>query len=75
MALTLKTLVRKCCANRQMLSRRDYTRMDSDVLAENQRIERMGSNQIKAYNLVLRNMTKMYGSFLAVNGLSLAVAP
>lgn len=49
------------------------TEVDSDVLAENKRIDGMGINQIKGYNLVLRCMTKYYGSFLAVNNLSLAV--
>lgn len=46
---------------------------DYDVYEENLRIERMGTNQIGLFNLVLRGMTKYYGQFLAVNNLSLAV--
>jgi ATP-binding cassette subfamily A (ABC1) protein 3 len=47
--------------------------MDSDVQAEKQRVEHMGEYEIKANNLVIRNMTKFYKKFLAVNQISVGV--
>lgn len=67
------TLYERLIAKKPPRKERKNWEFDSDVLAENQRIGRMGNNQIKRYNLVLRCMTKYYGTFLAVNNLSLAV--
>lgn len=47
--------------------------LDMDVWEEKTRIDRMGINQINSLNLVLKCMTKYYGTFLAVDNLSLAV--
>lgn len=55
------------------IEERDETIMDSDVMEEHARIKKMSFQQIGNYNLVLRDMTKFYDSFLAVNKLSLAV--
>ncbi|XP_055599142.1 phospholipid-transporting ATPase ABCA3-like [Uranotaenia lowii] len=47
--------------------------IDSDVLAEKERVSRMTEAEIGATNLVLRDLTKFYKSFLAVNQLSVSV--
>lgn len=47
--------------------------VDADVLAEKERVSRMTMNEISATNLVLRDVTKYYKSFLAVNQLSVSV--
>lgn len=47
--------------------------LDSDVQEEKNRINAMGSDEIRSRNLVMQNMSKFYGSFLAVNQLSVAV--
>lgn len=46
---------------------------DADVQAEKDRINAMSEDEIKNYNLVLKNMTKIYDQFVAVNKLSLVV--
>ncbi|XP_058065569.1 phospholipid-transporting ATPase ABCA3-like [Anopheles bellator] len=46
---------------------------DSDVLAEKRRVRELTGAEIVANNLVLRDVTKYYKKFLAVNQLSLAV--
>lgn len=60
-------------AQMPVLEERDESLMDSDVLEERNRIKTMSYTQISGYNLVLRDMTKFYDKFLAVNRLSLAV--
>jgi ATP-binding cassette, subfamily A (ABC1), member 3 len=47
--------------------------MDDDVQREKERIAKMEHHEIKDKNLVLKEMTKYYGSFLAVNKISLSV--
>ncbi|XP_053685902.1 phospholipid-transporting ATPase ABCA3-like [Sabethes cyaneus] len=47
--------------------------IDSDVLAEKQRIQSMEMAEINSTHLVLRDVTKYYKSFLAVNQLSVLV--
>ena len=47
--------------------------MDSDVQNEKQRVANMGEYEIKANNLIIRNMTKFYKKFLAVNQISVGV--
>lgn len=66
---------RRCLQQQPPHQPNNHQVVDSDVVAENLRIESLGNNQIKMYNLVLRHMTKYYGNFLAVNNLSLAVGP
>ncbi|XP_065074347.1 phospholipid-transporting ATPase ABCA3-like [Ochlerotatus camptorhynchus] len=47
--------------------------MDADVLAEKERVSNMTMNEISATNLVLRDVTKYYKKFPAVNQLSVSV--
>ncbi|KAL1375767.1 hypothetical protein pipiens_017298 [Culex pipiens pipiens] len=46
---------------------------DADVTAEKERVQNMRKSDIRNYNLVMRNATKYYGNFLAVNNLSIAI--
>ncbi|XP_055623835.1 phospholipid-transporting ATPase ABCA3-like [Toxorhynchites rutilus septentrionalis] len=46
---------------------------DSDVLAEKQKIETMTQPEIASYNLVLKNLSKYYNKFRAVNRISVGV--
>jgi ATP-binding cassette, subfamily A (ABC1), member 3 len=47
--------------------------MDDDVQREKEKISKMEHREIENKNLVLKDMTKYYGSFLAVNQISLSV--
>lgn len=47
--------------------------MDSDVRDEIARVNAMSEKDIGEHNLVLKNLTKYFGSLLAVNRLNLAV--
>lgn len=49
--------------------------IDSDVLDEKYRVQAMSKIEIESHSLVLKNMVKMYGPFLAVNELSVGVDP
>lgn len=50
--------------------------LDEDVKAENAKIKHaVDSSLTHEYSLVLRDVTKYYGNFLAVNGLCLGVKP
>ncbi|XP_050098673.1 phospholipid-transporting ATPase ABCA3-like [Anopheles aquasalis] len=51
----------------------DSDDIDSDVRAEKARVRALTEGEIAANNLVLRDVTKYYGKFLAVNQLSLAI--
>lgn len=51
----------------------DVNAVDSDVLEEKSRVRNMTYDQLSAKNLVVRNMTKYYKDFLAVNQISVAV--
>lgn len=46
---------------------------DSDVIEEQQRIKTMSSMESDSLSLVVKDMSKVYGSFLAVNQLSIGV--
>uniref|UniRef100_A0A182NIG1 ABC transporter domain-containing protein n=1 Tax=Anopheles dirus TaxID=7168 RepID=A0A182NIG1_9DIPT len=46
---------------------------DSDVLEEKRRIQNLSRTDIDAHNLLLRDVTKYYGNFQAVNNLSIGV--
>ncbi|XP_035906185.1 ATP-binding cassette sub-family A member 3-like [Anopheles stephensi] len=46
---------------------------DSDVLDEKRRIQNLNRKDIDAHNLVLRDVTKYYGNFQAVNNLSIGI--
>lgn len=47
--------------------------IDDDVLAEKERINRMGLQELKSETLVMQNVSKFYGSFCAVNKFSVAI--
>lgn len=47
--------------------------IDDDVLAEKERINRMEEHELKSETLVMQNVSKFYGSFCAVNKLSVAI--
>ncbi|KAJ6646771.1 Phospholipid-transporting ATPase ABCA3 [Pseudolycoriella hygida] len=48
-------------------------RLDDDVRAVNERINAMTVNELQEQNLVLQSVSKFYGSFLAVNQVSLEI--
>lgn len=47
--------------------------IDSDVINEKIKVNSMTPLDIQANNLVLQNLTKFYGDFLAVKGISVAI--
>lgn len=47
--------------------------IDFDVDKEKKKVEQLTNDDIKTYNLVLKNLTKFYGDFSAVNQLSIAL--
>lgn len=47
--------------------------IDSNVLEEKEKVRNMSSLEIKNYNLVVNNMSKVYGKFVAVNKMCVAV--
>ncbi|XP_065093714.1 phospholipid-transporting ATPase ABCA3-like [Ochlerotatus camptorhynchus] len=51
----------------------DVSELDSDVLAEQQRIHAMVQPEIDSYNLVLKDLSKYYRKFRAVNKLSVGI--
>lgn len=57
--------------------KRDYSNndlvIDDDVQREKQRIDRMGLNELKSETLVMKDVSKFYGSLCAVNKTSIAI--
>lgn len=51
----------------------DSVQLDADVLDERERVRVMSSFEMRSQSLVVRDVSKMYGGFCAVNRLSLAV--
>ncbi|KXJ71644.1 hypothetical protein RP20_CCG020100 [Aedes albopictus] len=51
----------------------DDSSVDSDVLEEKQRIAAMSQSEINSYNLVLKDLSKYYKKFRAVNNLSVGI--
>lgn len=47
--------------------------IDSDVINEKIKVNTMTSTELERNNLVIRNLTKYYGDFKAVKGISVAV--
>lgn len=47
--------------------------LDDDVCSIKTRINAMNMNDLKAENLILQNVSKYYGGFLAVNQVSLEI--
>ncbi|XP_055326120.1 phospholipid-transporting ATPase ABCA3-like, partial [Sitodiplosis mosellana] len=47
--------------------------IDGDVINEKNKVNAMTRENLQAHNLVLQNLTKFYGDFLAVKGISVAV--
>lgn len=46
---------------------------DDDVLVEKQRIDRMDAKELKTQTMVMRNVSKFYGSLCAVNKQSIVI--
>lgn len=47
--------------------------IDDDVIEEKKKVDAMSAQDLHVNNLVLRNLSKFYGKFLAVNQISVAV--
>ena len=47
--------------------------IDCDVINEKNKVESMTPQDLKTNNLIIKNLTKFYGDFLAVKGISVAV--
>lgn len=58
---------------RKLPSRSEDNMLDDDVLAEKHRLEAMTMDEIKTHNLLMKQVSKFYGSFLAVNQTSFAI--
>lgn len=51
----------------------DSEPMDDDVLAEKIRIEQMTDVELKSQAMVLKNVSKFYGQFMAVKNVSFSI--
>lgn len=72
----IRGLIRRCCGKQTVDSLNlstDDALIDTDVQIEKDRVKEMSDDVIASNNLVLRNMTKIYNKFVAVNQLSIAV--
>lgn len=58
---------------RQNISNDHPSTIDADVLAEKERISRMSNGDLREQAVVLRNVSKFYGNFCAVNNISLSI--
>lgn len=47
--------------------------LDSNVVEEKEKVQNMSGSEIATYNLVVNNMSKVYGKFVAVNSMCIAV--
>lgn len=47
--------------------------LDSNVVEEKEKVQNMPGSEIATYNLVVNNMSKVYGKFVAVNSMCIAV--
>lgn len=47
--------------------------VDSDVRAEKERIDRMNIQELQSETMAMRNVSKFYGQFCAVNQFSVAI--
>lgn len=47
--------------------------IDDDVTAENQRVAEMKADDLQMHDLVLKDLTKLYGKFSAVNQISVGI--
>lgn len=47
--------------------------IDDDVLREKERIDRMAPNELKSETMVMKGVSKFYGSLCAVNKTSIAI--
>lgn len=46
--------------------------IDSDVIAEKERIDNLSEQEMKSETIVMQNVSKFYGRFCAVNKISVA---
>ena len=70
--MLLEWIFYKVCASKRQLTKA-AREVDSDVKRETERIQNMSESEIENGNLVLRGLSKFYGTNLAVNQLHLAV--
>ncbi len=47
--------------------------VDSNVMEEKERVQNMSHSDVQSYNLVVNNMSKAYGKFVAVSNMCVAV--
>lgn len=64
--------VRSLCARQLPLPSVDNV-PDNDVVAEKQKVNSMTYLDLATNNLVLQNLSKFYGKFLAVNQISIGI--
>lgn len=62
--------VMKCCRRKPP---KLLETIDDDVSEEKRRIDTMSKEEKKAHSLVLHNLTKFFGTFLAVNQISVGI--
>lgn len=64
-----------CCkgSNKKEIAETEDEVMDNDVKLEKEKIKELTQDDIKDYNLVMRDVTKYYNDFLAVNQLCVGV--
>lgn len=58
---------------RSLPERATEDEIDDDVANEKQKVSEMTTTDLQLHNLVLRDLSKYYGNFLAVNQLSIAI--
>lgn len=55
------------------LPKRSEETIDDDVAEEKRRIDMLSKDEIEDHNLVMQKLSKFYGSFLAVNQISIGI--
>lgn len=47
--------------------------IDSDVLAEKERVNKMTNSELRSQAVVMKNVSKFYGKFCAVDNISISI--
>ncbi|XP_055599073.1 phospholipid-transporting ATPase ABCA3-like isoform X2 [Uranotaenia lowii] len=68
-----RIFINRCSKNPANPSRDITATMDDDVLRETERVHNLSSKEILQGNLVMKNITKYYNRFLAVDRMNLSV--
>lgn len=71
----ISTVRRYICRSSSQTSSRTHVSnaIDCDVINEKNKVNAMSLEELQTNNLVLQNLSKFYGDFLAVKGISVAV--